>query len=29
VVIDTSGNLYGATFSGGANRLGVVYEVTP
>jgi uncharacterized repeat protein (TIGR03803 family) len=29
VVIDALGNLYGATFSGGANKLGVVYEVTP
>jgi uncharacterized repeat protein (TIGR03803 family) len=29
VVIDGSGNLYGATLSGGANKLGVVYEVTP
>jgi uncharacterized repeat protein (TIGR03803 family) len=29
VVLDATGNLYGATVLGGANGLGVVYEVTP
>lgn len=27
--MDASGNLYGTTKSGGANGLGVVYEITP
>jgi uncharacterized repeat protein (TIGR03803 family) len=29
VVIDSSGNLFGVTTAGGANNLGVVFEVTP
>jgi uncharacterized repeat protein (TIGR03803 family) len=29
VVLDAAGNLYGTAVLGGANSLGVVYEVTP
>jgi uncharacterized repeat protein (TIGR03803 family) len=29
VVFDTSGNLYGTTFSGGANGVGTVFKMTP
>ena len=29
VVIDTSGNLYGTTFGGGANGQGTVFKITP
>jgi uncharacterized repeat protein (TIGR03803 family) len=29
LVLDASGNLYGATWGGGANGFGVVYEITP
>ena len=29
VVLDASGNLYGTTFSGGADGRGVVFEITP
>ena len=29
VVFDTSGNLYGTTFSGGANGVGAVFKMTP
>jgi uncharacterized repeat protein (TIGR03803 family) len=29
LVADSSGNLYGVTFSGGAHNAGVVYEITP
>ena len=29
IVFDSSGNLYGATFGGGANGYGVVFQITP
>jgi uncharacterized repeat protein (TIGR03803 family) len=29
LILDSAGNLYGTTFSGGANGLGTVFEVTP
>jgi uncharacterized repeat protein (TIGR03803 family) len=29
VVLDSSGNLYGTTYNGGASRAGVVYKVSP
>ncbi len=29
VVFDTSGNLYGETYNGGSNKVGVVYELSP
>jgi uncharacterized repeat protein (TIGR03803 family) len=29
VILDTSGNIYGTTFFGGASNLGTVYELTP
>ena len=29
LVEDSAGNLYGTTESGGANNLGVVFEITP
>lgn len=29
VVLDTAGNLYGTAVTGGANNLGVLYEITP
>lgn len=29
LVLDSSGNLYGAASQGGANRVGVVFEITP
>jgi len=29
LVLDTAGNMYGATFSGGSHNLGAVFKVTP
>jgi uncharacterized repeat protein (TIGR03803 family) len=29
VILDSNGNLYGTTSSGGANGAGVVFEITP
>ena len=29
VVFDEQGNLYGTTYQGGTNNLGVVFEITP
>ena len=29
LVVDTAGNMYGATFSGGSHNLGAVFKVTP
>jgi uncharacterized repeat protein (TIGR03803 family) len=29
LVMDTAGNLYGTTYSGGANGYGTVFKVTP
>ena len=29
IVLDAQGNLYGTTYQGGANGLGVVFEITP
>src|ERR1700675_3019576 len=29
LVLDTAGNMYGATFSGGSHNLGAVFKVSP